>query len=301
MSSAEQLEQGEQLERPRTLIIEADGGSRGNPGPAGYGALVRSGEQILAERAEFIGTATNNVAEYRGLIAGLRAAAQINPDALVSVRMDSKLVVEQMSGRWKIKHPDMRELALEAGRIFPHANVEYEWIPRAQNAAADSLANEAMDGGVGTVVQRDFYEVTPARPEADPGVADALFDVVSDVEGRIWLVLVTPGTDPRAVIERFDSGEWSHVPARPTAERVGTELATESDWKRELGRVIRKGTGRASIVTVERELLISVLRRALGITESAASLLRIGGQTATVLAYSPGGEVAEILAIGAPV
>ncbi|HEX5511009.1 MAG TPA: reverse transcriptase-like protein, partial [Actinomycetales bacterium] len=96
----------------RRLIVEADGGSRGNPGPAGYGALVRDAAtgEVLFEIGESIGTATNNVAEYRGLIAGLRAAADIDPGASVEVRMDSKLVVEQMTGRWKIKHEDMRRL-----------------------------------------------------------------------------------------------------------------------------------------------------------------------------------------------
>ncbi|MEV8536540.1 bifunctional RNase H/acid phosphatase [Streptomyces sp. NPDC051211] len=131
------------------LVVEADGGSRGNPGPAGYGAVVldpASGE-TLAERAEFIGVATNNVAEYKGLIAGLKAARELSPDAVVLVRMDSKLVVEQMSGRWKIKHPDMKPLAAEAARILPRSQVTYEWIPRELNKHADRLANEAMDAG----------------------------------------------------------------------------------------------------------------------------------------------------------
>ncbi|MEU5401773.1 bifunctional RNase H/acid phosphatase [Streptomyces sp. NPDC005963] len=133
----------------RKFVVEADGGSRGNPGPAGYGAVVidaGTGE-TLAEAAEYIGVATNNVAEYRGLIAGLRAAHALAPDAAVHVRMDSKLVVEQMSGRWKIKHPDMKPLAAEAGGVFPRSAVSYEWIPRAQNKHADRLANEAMDAG----------------------------------------------------------------------------------------------------------------------------------------------------------
>ncbi|WP_326676994.1 bifunctional RNase H/acid phosphatase [Streptomyces sp. NBC_01237] len=138
----------------RRLVMEADGGSRGNPGPAGYGAVVIdpvTGE-TLAEAAEYIGVATNNVAEYRGLIAGLEAAKALFPDApdgsvQVAVRMDSKLVVEQMSGRWKIKHPDMKPLAARAAKILPAASVTYEWIPRAQNKHADRLANEAMDAG----------------------------------------------------------------------------------------------------------------------------------------------------------
>lgn len=133
----------------RQFVVEADGGSRGNPGPAGYGAVVLdpvTGEP-LAEAAEYIGVATNNVAEYKGLIAGLRAAKALDPEAKVRVRMDSKLVVEQMSGRWKIKHPDMKPLAAEAATILPRAQVTYEWIPREKNKHADRLANEAMDAG----------------------------------------------------------------------------------------------------------------------------------------------------------
>jgi len=134
---------------PRSLVVEADGGARGNPGPAAYGALVRDPQTgaVLAERADTIGVASNNVAEYRGLIAGLQAAAELSADAEIEVRMDSKLVVEQMSGRWKIKHPDMKQLALQARRIVPIERVRYTWVPRASNAAADALVNEALDRG----------------------------------------------------------------------------------------------------------------------------------------------------------
>ncbi|MFG2512737.1 bifunctional RNase H/acid phosphatase [Streptomyces sp. NPDC048584] len=133
----------------REFIVEADGGSRGNPGPAGYGAVVSDGAtgETLAEAAEYLGVATNNVAEYRGLLAGLRAAHALDPGARVHVRMDSKLVIEQMSGRWKIKHPAMKPLAAEASGVFPRGQVTYEWIPRAENKHADRLANEAMDAG----------------------------------------------------------------------------------------------------------------------------------------------------------
>src|SRR6266436_1305582 len=100
----------------RRLVVEADGGSRGNPGAAGYGAVVRDATtgEVLAEVSESIGRATNNVAEYSGLLAGLRAASRLAPGAEAEVRMDSKLVVEQMSGRWQIKHPGLRALASEA-------------------------------------------------------------------------------------------------------------------------------------------------------------------------------------------
>ncbi|WP_327743732.1 bifunctional RNase H/acid phosphatase [Streptomyces europaeiscabiei] len=133
----------------REFIVEADGGSRGNPGPAGYGSVVLDAVtgETLVEAAEYIGVATNNVAEYRGLIAGLKAAYELDPEASVRVRMDSKLVVEQLSGRWKIKHPDMKPLAAEAARVFPPGRVTYEWMPREQNKHADRLANEAMDAG----------------------------------------------------------------------------------------------------------------------------------------------------------
>jgi probable phosphoglycerate mutase len=133
----------------RRFVVEADGGSRGNPGPAGYGAVVRDGDtgELLAEAAEYLGRVTNNVAEYRGLIAGLRSAAAIDPGATVEVRMDSKLVVEQMSGRWQVKHPDMKPLAAEARTVFPAGRVQYRWIPRKENKHADRLANEAMDAG----------------------------------------------------------------------------------------------------------------------------------------------------------
>ena len=138
------------------LIVEADGGSRGNPGPSSYGALIRDADtgEVIAQCGETIGRATNNVAEYRGLIAGLELAREHAPEAELEVRMDSKLVIEQMAGRWKIKHADMKPLAAQAQSLAP-TGVTWTWVPREQNAAADSLANAALDdeaaGGAGTV------------------------------------------------------------------------------------------------------------------------------------------------------
>ncbi|MES4887509.1 bifunctional RNase H/acid phosphatase [Streptomyces sp. NPDC096012] len=164
----------------REFIVEADGGSRGNPGPAGYGAVVRDAAsgQTLAEVAEYIGVATNNVAEYRGLLAGLRAAHALDPTATVHVRMDSKLVVEQMSGRWKIKHPDLKPLANEARALFPPDRVTYEWIPRERNKHADRLANEAMDAGAkgerwSPSQSRAALDTPPAAPEPTGPPGDA--------------------------------------------------------------------------------------------------------------------------------
>ncbi|MFI6027641.1 bifunctional RNase H/acid phosphatase [Amycolatopsis magusensis] len=133
------------------MVVEADGGSRGNPGPAGYGAVVKDAEtgEVLAERRDGLGVATNNFAEYSGLLAGLAAAAELGAST-VDIRMDSKLVVEQMSGRWKIKHPDLQPLAARARELSESfERVRYEWIPRASNSHADRLANEAMDTQAG--------------------------------------------------------------------------------------------------------------------------------------------------------
>ncbi|MGA1329260.1 MAG: reverse transcriptase-like protein [Candidatus Nanopelagicales bacterium] len=128
-------------------IAEADGGSRGNPGPAAYGALVRDAAtfNVIAEAKEYLGTQTNNYAEYCGLIAALELVKQLDPSATVEVRMDSKLVVEQMSGNWKIKHPVLRELAIKARGILPHGQVSYKWVRRDDNFDADLLVNQALD------------------------------------------------------------------------------------------------------------------------------------------------------------
>ncbi|MGC4864087.1 bifunctional RNase H/acid phosphatase [Micromonospora sp. DT53] len=154
---------------PRVVSMEADGGSRGNPGPAGYGAVVRDPDtgEVLAERSESLGTATNNVAEYQGLIAGLTAAAELGA-AEVDVRMDSKLVVEQMCGRWQIKHPGLRPLAAQAAALVGRFSaVRFSWIPREQNRHADALANAAMDAAAG----RPATAAAPGRPAtaAAPG------------------------------------------------------------------------------------------------------------------------------------
>lgn len=134
------------------VIVEADGGSRGNPGPAGYGSVVWTGDRttVLAESKQAIGRATNNVAEYRGLIAGLAEAARLGATE-VAVTMDSRLVVEQMSGRWQVKHPDLAQLHAEARALASRFDrIRYTWAPREQNSYADRLANEAMDAAAET-------------------------------------------------------------------------------------------------------------------------------------------------------
>lgn len=144
----------------RSFRLTADGGSRGNPGPAGYGAVVTEGGKIIAELFDVIGVATNNVAEYSGLLAGLTHIHQLDPAATIDVAMDSKLVVEQMSGRWQIKHADMRDLAKQCRDAHDPRLITYSWIPRDENSHADRLANKALDGGSAhkpiAVVQENF-------------------------------------------------------------------------------------------------------------------------------------------------
>jgi broad specificity phosphatase PhoE/ribonuclease HI len=146
----------------RRVIIEADGGSRGNPGPAGYGAVVRDADtgELLAEVSGGLGNATNNVAEYSGLIAGLSAALKEGAEC-AEARLDSKLVVEQMSGRWQVKQPHLRPLASEAAGLARQlGDIKYTGVPRARNAHADRLANEAMDTQAG-VTRRPAAQAAP--------------------------------------------------------------------------------------------------------------------------------------------
>ena len=205
----------------RLLVVEADGGSRGNPGPAGYGAVVREGDVVLAERAAYLGECSNNVAEYSGLIAGLRAVAEIDPTARVEVRMDSRLVVEQMSGNWKIKHADMRRLALEARDILPAGQVRYTWIPRAENSAADALANAAMDEQ--SRIVRDYpgedgaAQVAGAgRPAQDPAdvADDGGGEVADDGGGEVAGPAHPAPSSPAhpAPSSPDDAGEWGEAP-----------------------------------------------------------------------------------------
>jgi probable phosphoglycerate mutase len=130
------------------IIIEADGGSRGNPGVAAGGAVVFDDDAgvVIAQIGVYVGHATNNVAEYNGMVAGLKYAVEHTDVSVpIHVRMDSKLVVEQMSGRWKIKHPDMAVLAAEARALIGGRHVTFEWVPRLDNARADAVANRSMD------------------------------------------------------------------------------------------------------------------------------------------------------------
>jgi ribonuclease HI len=128
------------------VVVWTDGGARGNPGPAGYGVVVTTpGGEVLAQLAEGIGWATNNVAEYRGAIAGLEQALALGARR-VRVRADSLLVVNQQKGLWKVKNPALRDLWVQTRRLAGQfERVTWEHVPRERNRRADALANQAMD------------------------------------------------------------------------------------------------------------------------------------------------------------
>ncbi len=252
----------------RRLVVEADGGSRGNPGPAGYGAVVRdagSGE-VLAERAAGIGRATNNVAEYGGLIAGLTAAAELDPSE-VEVRMDSKLVVEQMSGRWQVKHPAMKLLAAEAMELVRRLpGVRFRWIPRAQNSHADRLANEAMDAAA----RGDVW-----RAGGDSGPADAADAWLAEHEPTASL---SPAERPVATPQNGWRDDPSAPPTTALLLRHGqTELSVQKRFS---------GTGDQPLTEHGR-------------LQAAAAAARLATSGATAVVSSPvrrARETAELVA-----
>jgi broad specificity phosphatase PhoE/ribonuclease HI len=259
----------------RRLVVEADGGSRGNPGPAGYGAVVLDAVtgEVLAERAAGIGRATNNVAEYGGLIAGLTAALELDP-AEVEVRMDSKLVVEQMSGRWQVKHPAMKPLAAEASALVRRLpRVRFSWIPRAQNSHADRLANEAMDAAARGDVWREGGDSGP------PDAADT------------WLASHEPtaslaGTPPAPAQNRLSG--WMDPSAPPTTTlllRHGqTVLSIEKRFSGVGGQELTE-VGLAQAAAAAARLASS------GAVAVVSSPVRRARQTASAVAQALGLEV----------
>lgn len=265
----------------RRAIVEADGGSRGNPGPAGYGAVVKDAETgaVLAERQEGLGTTTNNVAEYRGLIAGLDAAAELGA-SIVDVRMDSKLVVEQMSGRWKIKHAALQPLAAQARDLASRfERVRYEWIPRARNAHADRLANEAMDTQAGKATG-------PAGGRNGPSKATD----TSSANGSPARSGPSKATDaPSATVS---PSRWTGARGRPTRMLLVRHGQTELS-------IDRRYSGRGDVMLTEhgQEQSAALAKRLAGLaTDEAAapivsSPLSRTKQTAQAIADAIGGRV----------
>jgi broad specificity phosphatase PhoE/ribonuclease HI len=251
----------------RRLRVEADGGSRGNPGVAGFGALVRDAEtgSVLAERAEPLGIASNNVAEYTGLIAGLRAAQAIEPGADIEVILDSRLVVEQMSGRWKIKHENMRRLAREAQAVVDEiraggGRVAYRWVPREQNTAADALSNKAMDG-----------------ERIDRLLGDSSLDEV-------------PAPEPERTESRPGGGPFAGVPARIVLVRHGVTDLTEAGRLDGRGGVdpSLNGTGRTQAAAAARAVAhLMAGHTASVVTSALARAKETGAVVADALGVAP--------------
>lgn len=220
---------------PMRLIVEADGGSRGNPGPAAFGAVVRDADtgQVLFEVGQTLGVATNNVAEYRGLLAGLQAASEIAPDAAVEARLDSKLVVEQMSGRWKIKNADLEALAQQAERVYPPGQVTYTWVPRDQNTAADALLNDALDG---VPTSRRLDATTDSgRTAADRSVTAprSRTPTADQIDPPTRLYLVRHGQTPATVAGQFSGGSIDGPALNDAglaeARRAGAFIAAQAE------------------------------------------------------------------------
>jgi ribonuclease H / adenosylcobalamin/alpha-ribazole phosphatase len=252
------------------VILEADGGARGNPGPAAYGALIRDAAtgEVLAERGESIGSATNNVAEYRGLIAGLELAREHAPDAAVEVRMDSKLVVEQMAGRWKIKNAGLRPLALQARALAP-VDVTWIWVPRAQNAAADALVNRCLDEGPG------------ARIEAVGSDADTSPDPPTPVAQPLVGWRPPEAGTPTALI-LLRHGATDHTAAKLFSGSGGTDPRLNSDGKSQARRAANWlhhwGSLASNAQLSERIAAVhaSPLRRCLQTAEIVAKRIDVG-------------------------
>jgi ribonuclease H / adenosylcobalamin/alpha-ribazole phosphatase len=266
------------------VILEADGGARGNPGPAAYGALIRDAAtgDVLAERAEHIGNATNNVAEYRGLIAGLELAREHAPDAAVDVRMDSKLVVEQMAGRWKIKNAGLRPLALQARALAP-VDVTWTWIPRAENAAADALLNRCLDEGPGARIEAvgsDVEESTdPPTPVAQPLVGWRPPEAGTPTA----LILLRHGATDHTLAKAFSGSGGSD----PRLNGVGRSQADRAaEWLRHWRSLATEAQLSDTIAAVHA----SPLRRCRETAEIVAKRLSVGISVDDDLAEADFGE-----------
>ncbi|MDV6013824.1 bifunctional RNase H/acid phosphatase [Haloechinothrix sp. LS1_15] len=262
----------------RHVTVEADGGARGNPGPAGYGAVVLGPDgEVLAERQGGLGTTTNNVAEYTGLIEGLRAAAEVGAGS-VDVRLDSKLVVEQMNGRWRIKNETLRPLAARAAELAAgFERVTYSWIARERNTRADALANEAMDRQADGA-QPEADEAGDARAPCEAGTSGEQpaggsgegGDVEGDTQARQGALFAdTCGTD-RAV--KPAPATWSGAAGAPTRlyllRHGQTELSAD-----------RRYSGRGDVPLTE-----------LGAWQASAAAKRLSG----LLPGESGGSVSVI-------
>jgi len=240
-----------------SFIVQADGGSRGNPGPAAYGTVISASttSQTVAELAEFFDHATNNFAEYRGAIAGLEYVHAQDKAATIQVRLDSKLVVEQMSGRWKIKNDDIRRLALRARDAHDPTLVEYVWVPRAENARADALVNEMLDlalGGGPHLIRRvheiDAEDVVGQAQESESR-AELAEAVAAEEPPRTmigWasvgspttLLLARHGATAYSLDKRFSGSGGVDLPLIELGQQQGEALAREIARRGDATRIV---------------------------------------------------------------
>jgi probable phosphoglycerate mutase len=249
---------------------------------------------LLIELARPIGTASNNVAEYSGLIAGLEAAAAIDPAAVIEARLDSRLVVEQMSGRWKIKHDDMRRLALKARHLCEAVeqaggSVTFTWVPREANGVADALSNDAMDGKTIRRVHEPQPAKQPAIAEREPlrlllvqqlavdrgghRVAGAVRRLVGDSG-----VAVSSGTDKHA----------AHL-ASIIAQDVGAEATPAAEWDAPMGEERPDERVRAAYDTLAQAggtIVVVTTRR--GVLTVVNAILGVPADRFWALATAPG-------------
>ena len=168
------------------IYAHCDGGSRGNPGPAGFGALITDGKgEILAELSEFLGTRTNNYAEYSGLLAVIQWAIDHGHDRL-KVVSDSELMVKQIQGKYKVNSPDLKPLWQTArDRIAKLKGFEISHALRHKNKEADALANQAMDRGMGRGGGGVTVDSLPLRPRiAAPAAGSAANQAASQAAAR---------------------------------------------------------------------------------------------------------------------
>jgi len=195
--------------------------------------------ELIAEVGEAIGVATNNVAEYRGLIAGLELALEHAPGAAIEVRMDSKLVIEQMAGNWKVKHPSMKPLQAQAATLAPAGTV-FTWVPRAENGHADRLVNEALDG------QPTYFAESGAHPAEEP---------VNEAPTRGWM----PPTDPPTTLVLVRHGVTDHTSNRRFSGGLQGSNPSLNDEGRE--QIRATGAWLAPVADTIDALITSPVRR----------------------------------------
>jgi probable phosphoglycerate mutase len=266
---------------------------------------------VLAERAERIGVASNNVAEYRGLIAGLELYREYADGADLEVRMDSKLVVEQMAGRWKIKHPSMRPLALEANRLAP-PGTRWTWVPRERNKHADRLANLALDGPEGVVHggpagdagQTGDTASSPATP-APPPITSVIVRDGSPEQIEATAAWLTDGLGSGSAADEVVLLSSSDPGAVASAERVGRRLGTtlagppldgSEPAARLRDRLTEASAGKVAVLVAAPDVVTTLTTLALGL--SARMPLRAEPAPASVTVVEWGAEGAVLRLLG---